>query len=293
VQKKVRVLLCDDQVMIRIRVREALAKAPGISVVGEAAGGHAGVKMALELVPDLVLMDVSMPDVNGIEATRQIRSSAPSIRVLAFSAEGRRETLQAMVAAGACGYLLKDADPEELVQAIYSVMDGGFFQSASLRGTPVPADGAEHAGRQLAANDFMKRFNAPRGSGRGSWSTEYLSEKKLVVASLTGTVTNADAKSQSEQAMRLLMDHEASLVLVDCREAVSEISYAVLYWLPRFYAQFGVPRSTRIAVVLPAVPYRVESFQFYALACTNAGYDVRLFESRQAAEEWLLQEGRG
>jgi len=113
-----------------------------------------------------------------------------------------------------------------------------------------------------------------------------------VVASLTGAVTDADAKSQSEQAMRLLKDHQASLVLIDCREAVSEISYAVLYWLPRFYAQLGVPRSTRIAVVLPAVPYRVESFQYYALACRNAGYEVRLFESRQAAEAWLLQKSR-
>ena len=288
----VRVLLCDDQAMIRIRVREALAKVPGIEVVGEACGGQAGVKMALALAPDLVLMDVSMPDMNGVEATRQIRASAPGVRVLAFSAEGGPETTEAMAAAGASGYLLKNSDPDEWVRAIHSVMAGGFFQSASLRAAPVPPDGAEHRRRQPAASEFMQKVNGPRGSGTGSGPAEYLSEKNLVVASLTGALTDAEAKSQSEQVIRLLKEHQTSLVLVDCREVVSEVSYVVLYWLPRFYGQFGVPRSTRIAVVLPAVPYRVESFQFYALACRNAGYDARLFESRQAAEDWLLQKGR-
>jgi CheY-like chemotaxis protein len=278
--------------MIRIRVREALGKAPGIEVVGEAAGGHAGVKMALDLAPDLVLMDVSMPDLNGVEATRQIRASAPSVRVLAFSAEGRRQTLEAMAAAGACGYLLKNADPEEWVRAIQSVMAGGFFQSASLGVPLVPPDGAQHRRPQPAESDFMQKGNAPGGSGRGTWPAEYLADQHLVVTTLAGTVSDADARNQSEEVIRLLKAHQASLVLVDCREAVSEISYAVLYWLPRFYEQLGVPRSTRIAVVLPAVPYRVESFQFYALACRNAGYDVRLFASRQAAEDWLLQKGR-
>ena len=279
--------------MIRTRVREALAKVPGIELVGEATGGQACVKMALDLTPDVVLMDVSMPDMDGVEATRQIRASAPSTRVLAFSADGRQPAVEAMALAGASGFLLKNTDPEEWVRAIHSAMAGGFFQSASLPGAPVPPDGAEHGQAQPARPEFTQNVNIPVGSGSGSHPVEHVPEKDLVVARLRGAVTDLDAKSQSEQVIRLLRDRKASLVLMDCREAVSEISYSVLYWLPRFYTQLGVPRSTRIAVVLPAVPYRLESFQFYALACRNAGYNVRLFDTRQAAETWLFQKGRG
>jgi DNA-binding NarL/FixJ family response regulator len=283
------VLLCDDQAMIRVRVREALAKAPGIEVIGEAAGGLAGVKMALDLAPDLVLMDVSMPDLNGIEATRRILASAPRTRVLAFSAEGRRHTVEAMVDAGASGFLVKNTEPEEWVRAIQAVMAGGFYQSASIRGTRVPPDGAQRRPRQPNASDFMMKINSPSGSDNGSWLAAYLPEKKLVEARLIGGVTDADAKSQSERVIRLLNENQASLVLVDCLEAVSEMSYAVLYWMPRFYSQLGAPSLARIAVVLPRVPHRLESFQFYALACRNAGYNIKLCETRQAAEDWLQQ----
>jgi CheY-like chemotaxis protein len=278
--------------MIRLRVREALAKAPGIELVGEAAGGLAGIKMALELAPDLVMMDVSMPDLNGIETTRQILASSPRIRVLAFSAEDGRSTVEAMFAAGAAGFLPKNTDPEEWVRAIHAVMAGGAYWSTAIPKGLTPARGAVRPKRQRFVNDFMEKINSPRGSNSGSCTVEYLPEKKMVAARMKGAITDADGKSQSEQVVRLLKDHQASLVLIDCHEAVSEMSYAVLYWLPRFYTQLGAPRSTRIAVVLPDVPHRLESFQFYALACRNTGYNVRLFETRQAAEAWLQQNGQ-
>jgi len=278
--------------MIRVRVRETLAKVPGIEVVGEAAGGHAGVKLALDLAPDLVLMDVSMPDLDGIEATRRILAALPRTRVLAFSAEAGRQNVEAMTSAGARGYLLKSTDPEQWVRAIHSVVAGGVFTSEDVPGPAAPPNGAERWARQTVPSDFMKNLKNPDGAESGSWLAEYLPEKKMVASIMSGAITDTDAKSQSEEVIRLLKDHEAELVLIDCREAISEMSYAVLYWMPKFYLQLGAPRSTRIAVVLPAVPHRLESFQFYALACRNAGYNLRLFETRQMAEAWLAKKAR-
>jgi DNA-binding NarL/FixJ family response regulator len=278
--------------MIRMRVREALAKVPGIAVVGEAAGGHAGVKMALELAPDLVLMDVSMPDLNGVEATRQIRVSAPNVRVLAFSSEGRRPTVEAMTAAGACGYLLKNTDPEEWARAIRGVMGESFLDKAIA-----PTKTKAHQDAQRPINHSIvtasrKQSDELPSSQTGSYLAKYLPEKKMVLAVMNGRITELNARSQTELVVRLLRDNQASLVLVDCRKAVSDLSYAFLYGQPRLYAQLGAPPSARIAVVIPDVPHRLETYQFYMLACKNAGYHAKLVESRQAAEDWLQRNDR-
>jgi DNA-binding NarL/FixJ family response regulator len=292
VQKAVRVLLCDDQAMIRIRVREALAKVPGITVVGEAAGGHAGVRLAIELAPDLVLMDVSMPDLNGVEATRQIRASAPKVRVLAFSSEGRRPTVEAMTAAGACGYLLKNSDPEEWARAIRRVMAEGALDNALAPHMPTAQKGAERPPNHASTTGSTKRSDELAATQIGGCLVEYLPDKKMVLAIMKGRITELDGRSQAEHVVRLLRDNQASLVLVDCRNAVSDLSYAFLYGQPKLYAQLGAPASTRIAVVIPDVPHRLETYQFYMLACKNAGYHAKLVESRQAAEDWLQRKDR-
>ncbi len=129
-----RVLVCDDQPFIRSFLRKRLTDC-GFVVVGEAAGGRLAVAMALELKPDVVIMDVSMPDLNGIETTRQILARAPGIRVLAYSTDGGPETIKQMLAAGARGYLLKTGDLVELVLAIRKVQAGESVVSASPRET--------------------------------------------------------------------------------------------------------------------------------------------------------------
>jgi len=136
--KKHRVLVCDDNGLVRASLQEFLEQQADIQVVGEASGGLAGIHAALVLQPDLVLMDVTMPEVDGIEATRQIMAKAPAVKVLAYSGESRWTIVKQMFAAGARGYVLKKGDPAELVCAIRMVLAGGSFLSPKLMGTTPP-----------------------------------------------------------------------------------------------------------------------------------------------------------
>jgi DNA-binding NarL/FixJ family response regulator len=125
-----RLLLCDDQVLSRARVREMLKEASSIQVIGEASGGRSAVKMALELSPDVILMDICMPDLDGIEATRQILARAPDIRIVAFSSDFSSQCIGKMFSAGARGYLLKPSSAEELLLALRKIHAGEVFLSA-------------------------------------------------------------------------------------------------------------------------------------------------------------------
>ena len=121
----IRVLLADDQQLVRSGFRMILRADPGLEVVGEAADGVEAVSLARELRPDVVLMDVRMPRVDGIEATRQICTATDDTRVLVLTTFDLDEYVFAALRAGASGFLLKDAPEEHLLAAIRIVADGG------------------------------------------------------------------------------------------------------------------------------------------------------------------------
>jgi DNA-binding NarL/FixJ family response regulator len=120
----IRVLLADDQELVRSGFRLILEMAEGIDVVGEAEDGREAVELAKELKPDVVLMDVRMPDVDGIEATRQLRAANLDARVLVLTTFDLDEYVYAAVQAGASGFLLKDAPRDQLVTAVRTVARG-------------------------------------------------------------------------------------------------------------------------------------------------------------------------
>jgi DNA-binding NarL/FixJ family response regulator len=120
----IRVLLVDDQELVRSGFRLILDLAEGIEVVGEAADGREAVKLAKDLRPDLVLMDVRMPDLNGIEATRQLRHAGVDACVLVLTTFDHDEYVYDALKAGASGFLLKDAPREQLVTAVRTVARG-------------------------------------------------------------------------------------------------------------------------------------------------------------------------
>jgi DNA-binding NarL/FixJ family response regulator len=119
-----RILVADDHAVVRNGLRALLASLPGLEVVGEAADGEEAVRETQLLGPDVVLMDVRMPGLGGVEATRRIRAAVPGTAVLVLSMFDDDETVFTAMQAGARGYLLKDADPEEIAPAIRAVAAG-------------------------------------------------------------------------------------------------------------------------------------------------------------------------
>ena len=122
-----KILLVDDHRMMRDGLRALIARAPGLSVVGEAGDGREAVTLAERQQPDVIVMDVSMPGLNGIDATRQMLLRQPCARVIALSMHADPRYVAAMRDAGARGYVLKDAAYHELVRAIREVAAGGTF----------------------------------------------------------------------------------------------------------------------------------------------------------------------
>jgi len=120
----IRVLIVDDHTIVRKGIRALLAEIEGIEVVGEADNGQEAVDQADTLHPDVILMDLAMPKMDGIEATRQIKASQPESRILVMTSFAADDKVFPAIKAGALGYLLKESTPEDLVQAIHQIHRG-------------------------------------------------------------------------------------------------------------------------------------------------------------------------
>ncbi len=121
----IRVLLADDHAVVRKGIREFLEEDPGISVVAEATNGQEALRLVAEHQPQVAVLDVQMPLLNGIEATRQIKVTHPAVRVLILTAYEDDPYIFALLRAGADGYILKNADPDDIVRAVKATAAGG------------------------------------------------------------------------------------------------------------------------------------------------------------------------
>jgi len=129
---KVRILLADDHTILRDGIRALLEDEPDMIVIGEAEDGRTAVKLACELKPDVVLMDIAMPLLNGLEATRQIKHDCPQVKVLILTMHENEEYIRQVLASGAMGYILKDAAARELLDAIHAVRRGEAILSPAI-----------------------------------------------------------------------------------------------------------------------------------------------------------------
>jgi DNA-binding NarL/FixJ family response regulator len=174
-----RILLADDHRMMREGLRSLLEKNPAMSIVGEAETGHMAVQMAQKLKPDIVIMDIGMPDLNGIEATRQIVKKVPGTRIITLSMHADRRFILGMFRAGASGYLLKDCAFEELASAVKTVARKETYLGTRVAGVVI--------------NDYLRHKIPERGS-----AFAHLTGRQIEVLQLL-----AEGKTTKEIAFQL------------------------------------------------------------------------------------------
>lgn len=180
---QIRLLLVDDHAVVRAGLRMLFAAADDLEIVGEAENGVEGVRMACELRPDVVLMDISMPNMNGIEATRRIKAQCPEIAVLALTMHEDDQYFFEMLSAGASGYVPKRAAPNDLLSAIHAVRNGGMFLFPSVA--------------RLLVDDYLQKHEQPGAAPRGF---EELTEREREVLALI-----AEGRNNQEIADRLVI----------------------------------------------------------------------------------------
>jgi len=133
----IRIILADDHAILRHGLSKSLQEGDEFTIVGQTKDGRSTVELAKELLPDVVLMDIAMPDLNGVEAARQITRECPAVSVIGLSMHSSNKYVREMFRAGAKGYLLKDCPFDELSRAIRTVFEGSTYVSPSIGHTVI------------------------------------------------------------------------------------------------------------------------------------------------------------
>ncbi|WP_282071029.1 response regulator [Polaribacter atrinae] len=130
--KEIKIVLVDDHKLLRDGLRNIIEQRSNMHIIGEASDGREAIKICPKLLPNVVVMDVAMPGLNGVEATRQIHKNNPEIKVIGLSMHSGKQFIQSMFKAGAFAYLLKDGDSDELITAICTVMQNKKYLSKDI-----------------------------------------------------------------------------------------------------------------------------------------------------------------
>lgn len=209
----VRILLVEDHVVVRQGTRQLLECEHDLDVVGEAGDGEEAVKLATELKPDVVIMDIALPKLNGIEATKQIKNLLPSVAVLILTGYDYDEYIFSLLEAGAAGYLLKSVSGDELISAIRAVHTG------------------EPVLHPIVIRKLMTRFGPSANKPTEARPVELLSEREMEVLKMAaGGLSN---KAIGEGLFISVRTVQAHLRSIFNKLGVGSRSEAVLYGLRR------------------------------------------------------------
>jgi DNA-binding NarL/FixJ family response regulator len=191
---KIRVLLADDHVVLRQGTRHLLEREPDLEVVGEAGDGEEAVRLTTQLKPDVVIMDVAMPHLSGIEATKQIKARMSSIAVLILTGYDYDEYIFSLLEAGAAGYLLKDVSGDELIDAVRAVYAG------------------EPVLHPVVVRKLMTRVYSPPATAAEGRPQELLTQRELEVLTLAAKgMSNKDIAEKLVISVRTVQAHLRSI----------------------------------------------------------------------------------
>ena len=208
----IRILLVDDHAVVRAGLRMLLGADPELQIVGEAENGAQALRLTDELAPDVVLMDISMPDMNGIEATRKIKEQAPNVAVLALTMHEDDQYFFEMLAAGASGYVPKRAAPNDLISAIHAVYKGGVFLFPSVA--------------RVLVQDYIQRAARAGTAGHGF---DVLTEREREVLTLIAQgLSNQDIADQLVISAKTVNRHRENIMAkLNLHSRVELVRYAI------------------------------------------------------------------
>ncbi len=210
----IRILLADDHKITRQGLRSLLDENDDMEVLAEAENGRDAIELARKLNPDVIIMDVSMPDLNGVEATRQIIQDNPHVRVVALSMHSDTLFVSEMLKSGASGYLLKDCAFQELEQAIRTVTDGKAYLSPSISGVVV--------------EDYLHRLSKTDMS-----TSEVLTDREREVLQLI-------AEGQSTKQVALKLHISAKTVETHRRQIMNKLDMHTVAELTKYAIRKGL-----------------------------------------------------
>jgi len=206
---KIRILIADDHAVLREGMRNLLEREKDFEVVGEAGDGEEAVQLAKELKPDVVVMDIVMPKLSGIEATRLIKQTSPSSAVLILTAYSDIRYILGLLEAGACGYLLKSARSSEIVGAIRAVRSGESVLDAVVTRKllqrvvgPAPAAGDTQASSQLTPRETEILRLAARGMSNKEIADALFLSLRTVKAHLTNIFNKMGCGSRTDAIIK-------------------------------------------------------------------------------------------
>ncbi len=209
----INILLAEDHVITREGIRKLLEDEQGFSVVGETGNGNEAVRLAEELKPDIILLDIAMPILNGIEATKRIKASNPGIAILILSAYNDDEYVFALLKAGAAGYLMKNISGDELINAIRAVSKGEPVLDPTI------------------ARKVINYFTAPGEIQTAEKPSKQLSNRETAIIKLAATgMTNKDIANKLHLSNRTIEGHMRTIFN---KLGVGSRTEAVLYGLQK------------------------------------------------------------
>jgi len=192
--KKITILLAEDHVVVRESIHQSLEREPNFTVVGEAGDGEEAVRMARELKPDVIVMDISLPKINGIEATKQIKAFQPSAIVLVLTAYDYEQYIFPLLEAGAAGYLLKDISSRELINAIQTVYRGEAVLHPAI------------------ARKVLERYRRTKEPGEKEHEPDLLTERETVVLKMAAKgMSNSEIAEELCLSVRTIESHLGSI----------------------------------------------------------------------------------